>query len=221
MQNMKVQRVEPIRNQVAQLLRTAISDLQFKPGQVLVERELCEMTGASRPSVREALRQLESEGLVTSKTGKGTVVSSMTPVEAAQVCQIRAVLEGLAGRLFTENATVEQRAELVDVVNRFEAELDNPDRLMGIKNEFYRVLLEGSGNELAAQMTVTLQRRSSLLRATSLMVPGRPKQTVKELRAILAAIKKNDADKVEQLCRDHVNNIYAAAIERLPDPVSG
>ncbi|MGE0780320.1 GntR family transcriptional regulator [Mycolicibacterium sp.] len=218
---MKVQRVEPIRNQVAQLLRTAISDLQFKPGQVLVERELCEMTGASRPSVREALRQLESEGLVTSKTGKGTVVSSMTPVEAAQVCQIRAVLEGLAGRLFTENATVEQRAELVDVVNRFEAELDNPDRLMGIKNEFYRVLLEGSGNELAAQMTVTLQRRSSLLRATSLMVPGRPKQTVKELRAILAAIKKNDADKVEQLCRDHVNNIYAAAIERLPDPVSG
>ncbi|MGE0215049.1 MAG: GntR family transcriptional regulator [Mycolicibacterium sp.] len=221
MQNMKVQRVEPIRNQVAQLLRTAISDLQFKPGQVLVERELCEMTGASRPSVREALRQLESEGLVTSKTGKGTVVSSMTPVEAAQVCQIRAVLEGLAGRLFTENATAEQRAELVDVVNRFEAELDNPDRLMGIKNEFYRVLLEGSGNELAAQMTVTLQRRSSLLRATSLMVPGRPKQTVKELRAILAAIKKNDADKVEQLCRDHVNNIYAAAIERLPDPVSG
>ncbi|WP_428371317.1 GntR family transcriptional regulator [Mycolicibacterium sp.] len=218
---MKVQRVEPIRNQVAQLLRTAISDLQFKPGQVLVERELCEMTGASRPSVREALRQLESEGLVTSKTGKGTVVSSMTPVEAAQVCQIRAVLEGLAGRLFTENATAEQRAELVDVVNRFEAELDNPDRLMGIKNEFYRVLLEGSGNELAAQMTVTLQRRSSLLRATSLMVPGRPKQTVKELRAILAAIKKNDADKVEQLCRDHVNNIYAAAIERLPDPVSG
>lgn len=220
MQDMKVQRVEPIRNQVAHLLRTAISDLQFKPGQVLIERELCEMTGASRPSVREALRQLESEGLVTSVTGKGTIVSSMTPAEAAQVCQIRAVLEGLAGRLFTENASAEQRAALIDVVNKFEAEIANPDHLIAIKNEFYRVLLEGSGNTLAAQMTVTLQRRSSLLRATSLMVPGRPKQTVKELRGILAAIKKGDVDKVEQLCRDHVTNIYAAAIGRLPEPVS-
>lgn len=220
MDSMKVQRVEPIRNQVAHSLRTAISDLQFKPGQVLIERELCEMTGASRPSVREALRQLESEGLVTSVTGKGTIVSSLSPAEAVEVCQIRAVLEGLAGKLFTENATAEQRAALVDVVNRFEAEIDNPDGLLAIKNEFYRVLLDGSGNALAGQMTVALQRRSSLLRATSLMVPGRPKQTVKELRAILAAIKKGDGDRVEQLCRDHVTNIHAAAIQRLPEPVS-
>lgn len=215
MQPMRVQRVEPIRNQVAQALRDAISDLRLKPGQMLVERELCELTGASRPSVREALRQLESEGLVASVTGKGTVVTSVTSEEARQLYQVRGVLEGLAGRLFTDNASPAQRAALIDVVDRFEADLERPDRLLAVANDFFAVLFDGSGNAVASQITLSLQRRTSQLRATSLMEPGRAKQTLKELRSILAAIKKGDADKAEQLCRDHVVRAQAVALQRL------
>ncbi len=137
---MQVQRNEPIRNQVARALRTAIAELRFKPGEILIERELCELTGASRPSVREALRQLESEGLVTSAAGKGTIVATVTVDEARQLYEVRGVLEGLAGRLFTDVATEQQRGDLTRAVDRFEAEMDTPANLLAIKDEFYRVL---------------------------------------------------------------------------------
>jgi DNA-binding GntR family transcriptional regulator len=213
--SMQVQRAEPIRNQVARLLRAAISDLRFKPGELLIERELCELTGASRPSVREALRQLESEGLVTSVPGKGTIVTTVTPDEARQLYDVRAVLEGLAGRLFTHSATPEQRAALRAAVDRFEAEMDDPRRLIAIKDEFYAVLFAGSGNQVAHQVATGLQRRTSMLRSTSLSAEGRPPETLRELRAILAAIDAGDADLVERLCREHVAAARRAALEQL------
>ena len=113
MSNMAVTRHPPIRDQIADILRSAIVKLEFEPGQVLVERNLCEMTQASRPSVREALRQLEAEGLVESHNGRGTIVRVISAEEAAQVYEVRAELEGLAARLFTERATGDQRAALV------------------------------------------------------------------------------------------------------------
>jgi DNA-binding GntR family transcriptional regulator len=216
-EGMQVQRVEPIRNQVARSLRKAISELRFKPGEVLVERELCEWTGASRPSVREALRQVESEGLVTSVAGKGTVVSSVSPDEARQLYEVRGVLEGLAAGLFAMHATPEQRAALKHAVDVFEREMDNPEKLLAIKDEFYRTLFTGSHNKIAAEMTTTLQRRTSFLRATSLSVPGRSKRTLKELREILDAIDRHDSEAAEMLSRNHVRTAAVAAIRRLTD----
>ncbi len=217
MDNMRVKRVEPIRHQVARVIRAAIADLRFKPGSLLIERELCELTGASRPSVREALRQLESEGLVISVTGKGTVVASVTEDEARQLYQVRASLEGLAGRLFAEQATPEQRRELAAVVDRFEAEIEDQGNLIPIKDEFYRVLFEGAGNEVAYQMLASLQRRTSLLRSKSLSAPGRPQETLRELRAIVEKAELGEADAVEQLCRDHVAKAEKAALARLAE----
>ena len=215
--NMQVLRADKISSQVARSLRTAISELRFKPGEVLVERELCELTGASRPSVREALRQLESEGLVISVTGKGTIVSSVTADEARQLYQVRGVLEGLAGRLFTMHASEAQKDALAAVVDRFEAEMDRPENLLGIKDDFYRTLFAGAGNVIADQMTTMLQRRTSLLRATSLSAGGRPKQTLAELRGILAAMRRGDPSVVEQLCREHVAKAEEAAMLRLAE----
>lgn len=213
--SMQVRRAEPIRSQVARILRSAITDLRLKPGELLIERELCELTGASRPSVREALRQLESEGLVTSVPGKGTVVATVSAAEARQLYDVRAVLEGLAGRLFTHEATPEQREALRAAVDRFAAEMENPGKLIAIKNEFYSVLFTGSGNQVAHQVAIGLQRRTSLLRSTSLAAPGRPAQTLAELRAILAAMDAGDADLVERLCREHVAKAREVALAQL------
>src|ERR1700709_2082191 len=96
----QVQRHAPIREQVASILRDAIVELRLPPGQLLVERQLCEMTSASRPSAREALRQLEAEGLVESQNGRGTVVSIASPELARNVYGVRAELEGFAAELF-------------------------------------------------------------------------------------------------------------------------
>jgi DNA-binding GntR family transcriptional regulator len=95
----------PVREQVLDQLRQAIVEMRLKPEQRLVERELIEQTGVSRTTVREVLRQLAAEGLVTTIPHKGTVVASPSVERAAELYEVRAVLEGMAARQFAERAT--------------------------------------------------------------------------------------------------------------------
>src|SRR5271169_4894481 len=118
-ESLRVERAPaPIRSRVLDNLRQAILDHKLAPGQRLIERELVELTGVSRTSVREALRELAAEGLVTVIPNKGTVVTSVSAEEARQLYQVRSALEGLAGRLFAENATQAQRTALVRAQKR-------------------------------------------------------------------------------------------------------
>src|SRR5271167_1412107 len=93
----------PLRKQVLDELRQSIISGRLSPGERLVERELISMMGVSRTVIREALRQLESEGLVAIIPNKGPIVRTLTWEEAQDLYAIRAVLEGLAARLFVEN----------------------------------------------------------------------------------------------------------------------
>src|SRR5215475_3289333 len=95
---LRIEDVPTVRAMVAQKLREAIMSGKLKPGQRLVERELCEMTGVSRPSIREALRLLEADGLVNTVPHRGPMVSTISLEEARQLYAARAVLEGFAGR---------------------------------------------------------------------------------------------------------------------------
>jgi len=212
---MRVQRViAPVREQVAANLRAAIAEQRFKPGDRLVERELCELTGASRTSVREALRQLETEGLVSTST-RGSVVASVSPEEARQLYEVRAALEGLAGQRFAELATPEQLNRLREAVSVIEATTSDPHALLRAKDDFYAVLLEGAGNPVIASMLGLLHARVSVLRGTSLAQPGRPVQTIQEMKDILAAVERGDADAARDACRTHVVNAARTAIGAL------
>ena len=102
----QVERVAaPLRTQVSDILRREIVEMRLHPGQRLVERELIERIGVSRTTIREALRELASEGLVTTIPQKGAIVAIPSPKEAAEVYEVRALLEGLAAREFVDNAT--------------------------------------------------------------------------------------------------------------------
>src|SRR4051794_39830596 len=114
-----------IRDQVAAQIRNAITSQQLVPGQVLVERELCEATTASRATVREALRQLESEGLIVSTNGRGSAVATLSADAARQIYEVRSQLEGLAGRLFAERATEADRRALRTALIHVEAAVDD------------------------------------------------------------------------------------------------
>jgi DNA-binding GntR family transcriptional regulator len=209
----QVQRHAPIRQQVASILRDAIVELRLPPGQLLVERQLCEMTSASRPSVREALRQLEAEGLVESQNGRGTVVSIASPELARNVYGVRAELEGFAAQLFAENATDDERQNLRVAVREVSAAVERGDKnsaILAAKNNVYDVLFVGSGNPILYQLLGTLQRRVTQLRALTLAQPGRPKQSAKEIEDILAAIDNHDAAAARAAATFHVNQ--AAAI---------
>ena len=95
----------PLREQVSDLLRREIVEMRLRPGQRLVERELIKQIGVSRTTIREALRELAAEGLVTTIPQKGAIVAIPSPKEAAEVYEVRALLEGLAAREFARNAS--------------------------------------------------------------------------------------------------------------------
>jgi DNA-binding GntR family transcriptional regulator len=219
---MQVQRHAPIREQVASILRDAIIDMRLQPGQLLIERELCEMTAASRPSVREALRQLEAEGLVESQKGRGTFVSIADPVLAGYVYQVRAELEGFAAELFAVGANDDLREQLraafADIELAVAVDGDNrANSVLKAKNVLYEVLFLGAGNPILDQMLQTLQRRVNQLRALTLAQPGRPEQSVKEIRIIVEAIEKRDGAAARAAATSHVRNAAATVLSARGD----
>ena len=219
MSNMAVTRHPPIRDQIAGILRSAIVSLEFAPGQLLVERNLCELTQASRPSVREALRQLEAEGLVESQNGRGTIVRVISAEEAAQVYEVRAELEGLAARLFTERATAEQsdalRSALRELATAIRGEKSSK-QILDAQADFYRVLFEGSGNPFLERTVQGMQVRIAQLRATTLAVPGRAAASLDEFEQIFERISTADAEGARQAAVEHVRRAGEAMAHSRP-----
>jgi GntR family transcriptional regulator, trigonelline degradation regulator len=205
----------PVRTQVLDNLRQAIVERQLVPGQRLIERELVELTGVSRTSIREALRELAAEGLVTAIPNKGTVVARVSAEEARQLYEVRSALEGLAGRLFVQNATQAQRNALVKAMQRIERLAAKGAPLINAKDSFYEVLFEGGGNEALRSVTAGLHARVSVLRALSLSVPGRAAQSLQEMRDIVDAVLAGDADAAARACSRHVEEAGRVGVQAL------
>ena len=209
----KIQRsAAPLRRDVVDALRTAIIEGRLAPGARLTERELIEMTGVSRTVIREALRQLESEGVIETIPNKGPIVRKLTLAEAKDLYLIRSVLEGLAARMFVGNAGRGDIAELKRALDEtYAAYRDgDPDIVLTAKNRFYDILFRGAGSETLSSMIGTLHARIWRWRALGLGHPrrsrGRSKEAVKGLRDLLKAIEQRDADGAERLARIEVSN---------------
>lgn len=210
----------PLRRQVLQELRQSIISGRLNPGERLVERELIAMMGVSRTVIREALRQLESEGLVAIVPNKGPVVRALTLDEAQDLYAIRAVLEGLAARLFTEHADdalVEQLDHaLRGVADAFET--GDPERILEAKNTFYDVLFSGARSQTLSSMIAMLHGRIRRWRAIGLSHPqrsvARQQESIRNLRVMLRAVRARDAKLAEQAIREDVQKA-AAEINRL------
>jgi len=210
----------PLRQQVLDGLRRAIIDGRLAPGARLTERELTEMMRVSRTVIREVLRQLETEGLIAIVPNKGPVVRELSLAEAQDLYSIRAVLEGLAARLFVEHAgdaQVKSLAQALDVVAGAYRRGDAQE-VLETKNRFYDALFEGAGSETLSTMLNSLHARIWRWRALGLSHPRRSAQrsreSVKGLRAVLAAIRRRDAAAAEKLTREEAQRA-AAEVMRL------
>jgi DNA-binding GntR family transcriptional regulator len=209
----KIQRsAAPLRRDVVDALRTAIIEGRLAPGARLTERELIGMTGVSRTVIREALRQLESEGVIETLPNKGPIVRKLTRDEAKDLYLIRSVLEGLAARMFVANATHEDIAALKRALDETAVAYrdGDPEIVLNAKNRFYDILFRGAGSETLSSMIGTLHARIWRWRALGLGHPrrsrGRSQEAVKGLRDLLKAIERRDADAAEAIARLEVSN---------------
>ncbi|WBU37467.1 GntR family transcriptional regulator [Homoserinibacter sp. YIM 151385] len=208
----------PLREQVIAALRQAILDFQLTPGQRLVERELIESLGVSRTTVREAIRELASEGLVTVVPQRGAIVSAPSLDDAIDLYEVRASLESLVVQRFVERASQDQVRRLGETVDEFErvAHASTEVReVLASKNQFYVVLIEGAASGALQQLLEGIQARVQVLRATSLAESGRSVEVVGELRAIVAAIAERDAPRASALTAEHIRTAARTALASL------
>lgn len=213
----------PLRQQVESVLRQAIVDGRFRPGQRLTERELTVSLGVSRTLVREALRQLESEGLISVIHNRGPIVRELSADEIRDLYAIRAVLEGLAAHSFAEKASDESMQRLgkalADTIAAYEA--GKAARALEGKNRFYEILVDGAGSPSLSAMLATLHARIRQWRAIGMThpqrSPARSKEAIKGLKAIWSAIRKRDAAAAEAATRDEARRGAAELVRLLAD----
>lgn len=205
----------PLREQVSAALREAIHDFRLQPGQRLVERELIEQLDVSRTTVREALRELTAEGLVTMVPQKGAIVSAPSFHDVGDLYEVRAALESLLVQRFTERASPSQALGLAAAVEGF-AEASGRDAgiqaVLAAKDVFYEVLLAGAASPALQQLIEGIQARVRVLRAASMSSPGRGLQAVEELRGVVAAIRAGDGEHAAALYAEHIRKASGTAL---------
>lgn len=209
----------PLREKVLATLRSAIMNFQLMPGDRLVERDLCDMLGVSRTSVREALRHLESEGLVDYLENKGPIVTRLTLETAKEIYELRASLESLIVQLYTLNATDKQLQMLETTLHLLTRRLTqgNVANILDSVNDFYELLYEGCGNQTAAKLLRQQQARINLLRATSISQENRYMQSIEEMSAIVDAIMKRDCAAAHHACVEHVRLASEVALAAMAE----
>ncbi|MES1925638.1 GntR family transcriptional regulator [Salinisphaera sp. T31B1] len=216
---MKIKRQSAsLRHQVQDVLRDEIVSGRLKPGQRLVEQQLCSAMDVSRTSLREALRRLEAEGLVELVPHRGAVVASVAVEDARQIYEVRRVLEAQAVEHFVASASDEDVAELQIVIDELSAcsvdKLSGAD-LLDIKQRFYHILLDIDENTILRGILDVLNNRVSLLRALSMGRSGRPANTVAELREMAKAISQRDGEAACRATRTHIENAAANVLSLL------
>jgi GntR family transcriptional regulator, trigonelline degradation regulator len=211
-----------LKKQVVESLRTAIFDRRFSPGDRLVERELCEMLDVSRTLLREALSQLEAEGVVQIIPHRGPIVAVYTAEDAKSIYEVRAALEEMAGRCFVERATESECKALETAFAEMKRSCTSKlgaDHLT-VKTKFYAALTTGAHNPVLVEMLRLIHGRVSMLRATTLAQPGRLAASLAELGNIVKTIKARDAEAAARACRLHVENAGVIAITILAEDLA-
>jgi GntR family transcriptional regulator, trigonelline degradation regulator len=194
-------------------MRRAIIDGLFEPGERLVERTLCEQLGVSRSVIREVIRHLEAEGLVEMLAKQGPIVATLNWDDARQIYEIRAALESTAVADCAKVAGPEVKAELCKAMGELErtSKQNSPVGVLDATTEFYKIVFEAGGNNIAWEIVSRLNSRISRLRVMTLSTSNRMTSGPSQIREIFTAIDANNADAAASACRAHVGAAAAIA----------
>jgi DNA-binding GntR family transcriptional regulator len=202
--------------QVAERLREQIFNRELEPGSWIDELKLAQEYGISRTPLREALKVLAVEGLVTMKVRRGAYVTEMSTADVHQVYRLLALLESDAAAEVAERATDAEIAELRALHDKLEKQTRHRDAFFAANEQFHLRLLAIAGNRWRSQIVGDLRKVMKLNRHHSLFKQGRIAESLAEHRAVMQALETRSADQAARLMREHFVNGLAAATPAAP-----
>ena len=201
--------------EVAELLRQRIFTRELEPGSWIDELKIAEAYGISRTPLREALKVLAAEGLVTMKVRRGAYVTEVSERDLSDVYHLLSLLESDAAGVVAQTATASQVRELQTLHQELElaAKPEKPDteRFFEINERFHMRLLEIANNRWRDQMVADLRKVMKLNRHNSLLKSGRIQESLDEHRAFMVALTARDSALCQQRMQEHFTNGLQAA----------
>lgn len=200
----------PVAARRSEYLRETIEERiatgEYPPGMRLDESELAEEFGVSRTPIREALIQLDSEGLVEMRPRRGAIVMEVSPQRLCEMFEVMAELEAMCARLAARRLTEDDRRELVAAHDSSQVAINggDPNAYFYLNERFHHAIYAASHNQFLIDQAKQLQRRLRPYRRMQLHVRDRVKASFDEHWGITQAIVAGDGDRAAQLLRDHV-----------------
>jgi DNA-binding GntR family transcriptional regulator len=208
--------MKPGRSSASDAYERLLSEIEeggLPPGTRLREAELADRLAISRTPVREALKRLELQGLVTHEPHHGAVIASLEYGQVTELYLLREILEGSAARLAAQYATETEIGILQRMVERDRTLVDQPRQLSQANRLFHQQIRDTARNRYVNAALENLRLSLALLAGTTLGAPGRGSASVEEHAAIVACIAARDRDGAETSARCHILNAFRTRIE--------
>jgi DNA-binding GntR family transcriptional regulator len=197
--------------EVAELLRQRIFRRDLEPGSWIDEVKLAQEYGISRTPLREALKVLAAEGLVTMKVRRGAYVTEVSESDLAEVYHLLSLLESDAAGVVAQKATDDELKELKALHADLESAVKDRDRFFALNERFHMRLLEIAGNKWRNQMVADLRKVMKLNRHQSLLKAGRVRESLAEHRSVMDALLRRDPQAATRRMQEHFSNGLEAA----------
>ena len=197
--------------EVAELLRERIFSNQLPPGSWIDEMALSEEYGISRTPLREAIKVLATEGLVTMKVRRGAYVTEVNAKDQSDVYHLLSLLDSDAAGVVAQRATPAQLQDLQTLHTELGAAVDSTDRFFEVNERFHMRLLEIADNRWRDQLCADLRKVMKLNRHNSLLKSGRVAESLREHQALMdALLARNEALSVQRMREHFANGLEAA-----------
>jgi DNA-binding GntR family transcriptional regulator len=205
----------PLGEAVYRVLRQALQDGIFRPGDRLREEEIARELSVSRTPVREALAKLQSKRLIEPAGAKGLVVRTLDMTEVLELYTMREILEGVAAGLAAQHASGSEIDALDDLANSLDSQADDAAEMARLNRLFHGAIVRAARNRYLERALDELQDGILLLGATTFTVAGRPAAAAEEHRGILNAIRERAAQRAEALASAHIREALRARLKLL------
>lgn len=207
-----------LRDQIYEILHDMILGREILPGEKILEEDLATKMGVSRTPIRECLCRLENEGIVEIIPRRGAFLRKYSRKKVAEIFDMREVLEGLVARLAATGHGPELNGRIRLVLDRVYPLPDQGENLTRFTRadvEFHHLLLNACNNEMLRNAMAVINTHLQIIRARTVVIPGRARRTVEEHYGVLDAVEKQNPTLAEELMRRHVVSVRNHALASL------